>query len=201
MRTSRRWAAVAVVIVGCLMVSACGRMRPYRALAKAASSEENAAAQIQDHQLKARIRETIFTTNSGLALAVTPYAYMGHAFLVGFVGSADEADALMRAVRAIDGVRTLETYLPMRPAERSTAGDLELKAQVKGTLALEPGEVVTRIEIEVLAGHVVLLGVVRSSDAVTAAGTSVGRISGVTGVTNFLLVPEAEYESVRPRIR
>jgi osmotically-inducible protein OsmY len=170
-------------------------------MVKAASSEENVRAQADDHRLKASIRESIVATDPSATLAVTPYAYMGHAFLVGFVPDQDHADALVRRVRAIDGVRSVEAYLPIRPAERSTARDLELKAKVKSELALEPGQVVTRVEIEALAGHVVLLGVVRSPDAVESAGTLAARPSGVTGVTNFLLVPEPEYESLRPKLR
>ena len=58
-----------------------------------------------------------------------------------------------------------------------------------------------RIETEALAGHVALLGVVSSPEAVDAAGARVRQIAGVTGVTNFLLVPEAESESLRPHVR
>src|SRR5262249_13803216 len=99
------------------------------------------------------------------------------------------------------GVRSVDAYLPTRRPSRSAAADLELKGKVKSGLALEPGEVVTRIEIEVLAGHVVLLGVVASPQAVASAGERVRQLSGATGVTNFLLVPEADYESLRPRVR
>jgi len=68
-------------------------------------------------------------------------------------------------------------------------------------MALEPGEVAMRIETEALAGHVVLLGVVSSQDAVDSAGARARTIAGVKGVTNFLIVPEAEYESLRPHLR
>ena len=47
-------------------------------------------------------------------------------------------------------------------------------------------------------GHVVLLGVVRSQEAVSAATQAARSVSGVTGVTSFLLLPEAGYESLRP---
>jgi osmotically-inducible protein OsmY len=186
--------------VGCAGLG-CGGVRPYRAMAKAASSEEHVFAQAEDHRLKASIREAIVVTDPSAALAVTPYAYMGHAYLVGFVADQNQADALVDRVRGIDGVRSVGVYLPTPPAGRSTEADLELKARVKSALALEPGQVVTRVEIEALAGHVVLLGVVRSPDAVESAGRTAARRSGVTGVTNFLLVPEAEYESLRPKLR
>ena len=169
-------------------------------MAKAASSEENVGAQIEDHRLKMAMRETILAADPGKVLEVTPYAYMGHAYLVGFADP-KVAEDLVGRVRALEGVRSVDSYLPARPASRSTAGDLELKAKVKSALALEPGQVVTRIEIEVLAGHVVLLGVVASPEAVASAGERVRQVGGVTGVTNCLLTPEPEYESIRPKLR
>ena len=179
----------------------CGAARPYRAMAKAASSEENVAAQAEDHRLKMRLRETILASDPQKVLDVIPYAYMGHAFLVGFVAQRSDADDLVARVRSLEDVRSVEAYLPAKPANRSGADDLALKAKLKSELALDPGQVVTQIETEVLAGHVVLLGVVRSREAVASAGTLAASVAGVTGVTNFLLVPEAEYESVRPKLR
>lgn len=184
-----------------LAAMGCGGARPYRAMAKAASSEENVAAQAEDHRLKMRLRETILASDPQKVLDVTPYAYMGHAFLVGFVAQRSDADDLVARVRRLEDVRSVDAYLPAKPANRSAADDLTLKAKLKSELALDPGEVVTQIETEVLAGHVVLLGVVRSQDAVASAGTLAASVGGVTGVTNFLLVPEGGYESMRPKLR
>ena len=195
----RSLATGSLVLIASSLV-ACGGARPYRAMARAASSEENLPSQLDDHRLKVSMREVIVAADPSKALDVTPYAYMGHAYLVGFADPKD-ADDLVRRVRALEGVRSVDAYLPTRPANRSAADDLELKAEVKSALALEPGQVVTRIEIESLAGHVVLLGVVASPEAVASAGERVRQLSGVSGVTNFLLVPEAQYESLRPRVR
>ena len=195
----RSLATASLVLIGSGLV-ACGGARPYRAMARAATSEENVAAQLEDHRLKLRMREAILAADPAKTLDVTPYAYMDHAYLVGFADPKD-ADELVRRVRGLDGVRSVDAYLPARPAGRSAADDLELKAKVKSALALEPGEVVTRIQIEALAGHVVLLGVVASPDAVASAGERVRQLGGVSGVTNFLLVPEAEYERLRPGLR
>ena len=192
-------AATSLVLIASGLV-ACGGARPYRAMARAATSEENVGAQLEDHRLKAHMREAILAADPGKVLDVTPYAYMDHAYLVGFADPKD-GDELVRRVRGLDGVRSVDAYLPTQPASRSAADDLELKAKVKSALALEPGEVVTRIQIEALAGHVVLLGVVASPEAVASAGERVRQVSGVSGVANFLLVPEPEYESLRPRLR
>jgi len=60
---------------------------------------------------------------------------------------------------------------------------------------------VTHVDIEVLAGHVVLLGVVGSEEARESAVTVATGVSGVKAVTNFLLLPEPGYESRRPHLR
>jgi osmotically-inducible protein OsmY len=66
---------------------------------------------------------------------------------------------------------------------------------------LDMGQVSSRIESKSLAGHVVLLGVVASPEAVADAQDRVRNVKDVTGVTNFLLVPEEGYESLRPHPR
>jgi hyperosmotically inducible protein len=189
-----------IIALGALSIG-CGGARPYRAMAKAASSEENVAAQAEDHRLKMRMRETIAASDPQKVIDVTPYAYMGHAYLVGFVGDRSEADALVTRVRSIEDVRSVDTYLAAKPADRSVADDLEIKGKVKAALATDPEQRITQIEIEVLAGHVVLLGVVRSPETVADAGRRASSVGGVTAVTNFLLVPESEYKSARPRLR
>ena len=168
-RVCQRSFATALLVLVASGLVACGGARPYRAMARAASSEERPASQLEDRRLKIRIREAILAADPGKTLDITPYAYMGHAYLVGFADPKD-ADELVRRVRGLKGVRSVDAYLPTRPASRSAADDLELKAKVKSALALEPGE-------------------------------GVRQLSGVSGVTNLLLVPEAGYESLRPRLR
>src|SRR5262249_36567062 len=123
------------------------------------------------------------------------------AYLVGFVDSPDTAARLQERVRGLSGVRTVDAYLPTKPAGRSKVDDLEIKAALKEAFVTDIHQVTTRIESESLAGHVVLLGVVASPEAVTDAGNRARGVKGVSGVTNFLLVPEAEYESQRPHLR
>ena len=70
---------------------------------------------------------------------------------------------------------------------------LEITGEVKAALGLG-GDRVTQIDLEVLAGHVVLLGVVADQAAIDTAVNAAQGVNGVTGVTNFLLLPEEGYE-------
>jgi osmotically-inducible protein OsmY len=189
-------AVAAAAVAGC----AAGGARPYRAMAKAASSEESVLAQIDDHRLKASLREALLLGGAGTSISA--YVYMGHAYLVGFVEGDEQRRQVLDAARGVGGLRSVDAYLPDAPAGGSTkAADLALEGEVKAALAMDQDQPVTRIDLEVLAGHVVLLGVAGSEDAREAVESDVSRVGGVDGVTNFLLVPEEGYERLRPGLR
>src|SRR5262249_49089606 len=157
----QNWRLPLLGVVLALSCSGCGGFRPYRAMAKTASSEESVFAQVDDKRVKASLREALGASDPGGAIHVTPYVFMGHAYLVGSVSSPAEAAQLTAAAQGVEGIRSLETYLPQKSANESTTSDLTIKTEVKAALALAPDEVVNRVEIEVLGGHVVLLGVLK----------------------------------------
>ncbi len=132
---------------------------------------------------------------------------MGKVFLVGFVAAEGQAEQAVEAVRGVAGVRSVDSYLPVSPggsteeAAARKVRDAAITGEVKGALALDPAELVTRIDVKTLAGHVVLLGVVASQRAIDSAGAAAQGIEGVTGVTNFLRLPEPGYERLRPGLR
>jgi hyperosmotically inducible periplasmic protein len=187
-------ALVLVVTVG------CGGFRPYRLMGRAATSEENVVAQAEDQELKIQLREAVLGHEAS-PLAIAPYVFMGHGFVVGFVDSAAHRDEVVRAAHRVQGLRSVRAYLPDRPATSTTIGDRATEAEVKEALVLDPEVVVTRVDVKVLDGHAVLLGVVASDEARESAQTAAGGVRGVSGVTNFLLLPEPGYESLRPHLR
>lgn len=204
MRTRPRpqWPVFLPSVLLALAGAGCGGARPYRLMAKAATSETSVFSEVEDRRLKTALREALLRHDPGAAFSVTPYVYMGHAYLVGFVDSAAQRQTIVAAVQSIEGERSLDTYLPEKPAGgSSTTSDLEIKAAVKAAIALDPSQVVARIEIEVLDGHVVLLGVVDSQQTIDAAVAHAQSTGGVSGVTSFLLLPEPEYEKLRPSLR
>ena len=183
-----------------IVTAGCGGARPYRAMARAATSEEDVFAQVQDKELKIQLREALAARGES-PLAITPYVYMERGFVVGFVGDGAERDGVLSAAQGVPGLRSLQSYLPDRPATSSIVDDVAAKANVKAALVPHPEIGVTHVDIEVLDGHVVLLGVVGSEEARESAVTAAAGVSGVKGVTNFLLLPEPDYESLRPHLR
>ncbi|HET7854684.1 MAG TPA: BON domain-containing protein [Candidatus Methylomirabilis sp.] len=192
--------ALPLLAVLLIVTAGCGGARPYRAMARAATSEEDVFAQAQDKELKIQLREALLARGES-SLAIRPYVYMERGFVVGFVGDGAERDGVLSAAQGVPGLRSLQSYLPDRPATSSTADDVATKANVKAALVPHREIGVTHVDIEVLAGHVVLLGVVGSEEARESAVTVAAGVSGVKGVTNFLLLPEPDYESLRPHLR
>jgi osmotically-inducible protein OsmY len=169
-------------------------------MARAARSQESLASRLEDRAMKAEILANLMEDGALGGARVTPYVYMGHAFLAGSVRTPAQRDAATADAWRVDGVRSVDAYLPQTRARRSaaqTASDAALKAELKGRLSLDPA-LTTRVDLEVIDGHAVLLGVVPSQEAVQSAGTIAQGMGGITGVTTFLLVPEEGYERPRP---
>ena len=190
--------AAPVGLLGC-----GGGPRPYRAMARAARSEENLASKLEDRAMKAEVRASLMEDGTLGGADVTPYVYMGRVFLVGSVATAAQRDAAIADGWKAQGVRSVEAYLPQAPrgkrAASSAGSDRALKAELKGKLSLDPA-LTTRVDLEMVGGHAVLLGVVPSQQDVQSAGAIAQGVGGVAGVTNFLLVPEEGYERLRPRV-
>lgn len=191
---------VLLALFGC----ACGGFRPYRAMAKAGTSEESVFSQVSDDRLRMQVREALLAEGSGLS--ISPHVYMGHVYLTGYVDSAEQRQRMLSLASGVSGVRSVDGYLPDKSTDSGSAvsnkaSDVEIQGKLKAEFAASGDEVVTRIDTEVLDGHVVLMGVVSSEQAIQSAVSSAQNTAGVTGVTNFLLLPEAGYERMRPGLR
>jgi len=191
-----------------LTLAGCGGgVRPYRAMAKAAASDENVQAQAKDKRLSLQVREALAATDAAAVVHVSPHVYMDRVFLVGFVDSEDQRSRLEAAARGVEGVRDVDGYLPVRSPDTgswtsATMNDAELKAELTAALAADLRTAKLRVDTEVVAGHIVLLGVVGSDSERDAAERVAKGIVSPDHVTSFLLLPEPGYEKpLRPLLR
>jgi osmotically-inducible protein OsmY len=185
-------ALAAGLALGGAALLACGRPRPDDAMTRAGRSQEHLAAKLEDRAMKAEIIANLMEDGALGGADVTPYVYLGHAFLVGSVRTSAQRDAAIADAWPVEGVRSVEAYLPRMRGKRAdarAASDAALKAKLEGKLSLDPA-LATRVDLKVIDGHAVLLGVVPSQAAVQSAGTIAQRTDGIAGVTNFLLVAE-----------
>ncbi len=92
---------------------------------------------------------------------------MERGFVVGHVGSSEQAEAVLRAAQGVPSPRSVEGYLPVKDtspqssAVSNTASDVTITAEIKSALTLA-GVVVRRVSVETLDGRTVLLGVASS---------------------------------------
>ena len=178
----------------------------YRQAYKAARSELSATALARDQRLKLHLREAILIDQTYEGFSISPYVYMERGYVVGLVKDQTEADRIMQAARTVDGLRSVYGHLPVKgeksdeEAVTESLSDVTLGTTVKSNLALVPDVLPSQIEVKVLSGEVVLLGVVASDKVRSAAEREARLVSGVTGVTNLLLLPESGYTKRRPRI-
>jgi hyperosmotically inducible protein len=208
---TRRVGLLALAMLGVVApppLAGCGGgVRPYRAMAKAAASDENVQAQANDKRLSLQVREAIAATDAGAVVHVSPHVYMDRVFLVGFVDSQDQRSRLEAAARGVEGVRDVDGYLPVRSQDTgswstATMNDAELKAELTAALAADMRTAKLRVETEVVAGQIVLLGVVGSDSERDAAKRVAEGIVSPDHVTSFLLLPEPGYEKpLRPLLR
>lgn len=200
--------ALAGLAMVCLSMGGCsGAGMGYRAAYKAARSELSATALARDQRLKVQLREAILFDQTSEVFAISPYVYMERGFVVGLVKDQGEADSIMQAARTVDGLRSLYGHLPVKmessqdeEAVTESLSDITIATTVKTNLALVPDVIPSQIEVKVLSGEVVLLGVVASDKVKGAAEREARLVSGVTAVANLLLFPESGYTKRRPRI-
>lgn len=121
--------------------------------------------------------------------AVAVYCYYGNVFLVGEVPKNMQAKAVSIARSYRPRSVTPHWFSPASGETSNLALATSLRAELIGTKGLSS----TRIDTEVNAGRVVLLGVV-GDDAEKRLAISVARkLKGVTSVTSYLMLPQKPY--------
>lgn len=194
MTSTARFAATVVLLV--VTGGGCGRVGPYPT--EAPPAPEPLGERLADDELSVKLRKALFDQGQGEVLRVSPYVYRGHVYLVGWVSGAAERARVLDVARQLAGSRPVDGYLPERPAGSAgqrLAGDTDddvVVAQVRSALARVPGMVLPHVTVASLDGHVVLLGVLASTDDVAQAEAAATSVASVTGVTNFLLVAGAQ---------
>lgn len=193
MKSKSSLAFIAVFFLALFLLS-CGGGKPYRLMAQAARSPERPAVFVHDKRSTLDLRKALVLAVPDSTLSVSPYVSGGHAYLVGWVKDDSQRVALEEAARGVPGLLSLEAYLPVKPtgAEApSSSSELELKAKVIAAIVAASGTEKINIAVDVLGTHAILVGAVRSSSDIQEAETAARNTSEISGVTNFLRVPQA----------
>ncbi len=184
------WVIAFLVVVGASLSAEA--FTPYRLLVSAAKSPLKATVFAHDKRLKSQLRRALVVAVPDATLSVSPYVFGGHGYLVGWVKDAEERNRLEQAAQGIEGLKSMDVYLPIKPTgddAPSSVDQLELKTRVVASIVGVMGTDQTNVSVSVLGSHVILLGVVDSADQVHASTKAAEGTSGVSGVTSYLSVP------------
>lgn len=203
-RTNRisLWPFIGFTVV--LLWQGCSGDR-YKTVVDAAGAGLSSLTLADDYRHQRRIQEVLVAEPEFAGLVLTAYVFMDHGYVVGHVHSPEQAEAVYKTARKVEGLRSLNAFLPAKhPSTVDTVGkvssDAALKAQVEAELARTPGVVDTRVHVEILDDRAILLGVVSGSEEKTRAEHAAVSTLGVKRIINWLLLPETEYLAIRSQV-
>jgi osmotically-inducible protein OsmY len=140
-------------------------------------------AQLQDDVIRA-LRRDPRVQASDLGVAVTDAAVT----LTGAVETGAQRLAAQRATLGVAGVRDLANELVVRPAGSPARSDADIARAVGHTLAWDSRVPHGSVTSTVTAGHVTLAGLVDHWSQRDDAEEAIRHLTGVTGVTNDVVV-------------
>lgn len=141
-----------------------------------------------DKTLSAGIKSELLKENFTGGWSVDVYSYYGNVFLIGEASQNVQNKALAIARRHKPRSVTPHWFAPAK----SDVSDIVLATSLRKELIQTGGLSSTRIDTEVNAGRVVLLGVVGNDDEKRLAVRTAREVNGVTSVTNYLMLPSAQ---------
>lgn len=139
-----------------------------------------------DKALATSIKTALMKADFTGGWAVSVYCFYGNVFLVGEVPKNMQAKAVSIARSYKPHSVTPHWFTPAK----SDTGNLSLAASLRADLIGTKGLSSTRIDTEVNAGRVVLLGVVKDEAEKQLAIRVARRVKGVTSVTSYLMLPQ-----------
>ena len=139
-----------------------------------------------DKELSTKIKTALMDESFSGGWSVSVYSFYGNVFLVGEVPENMQAKAVTIANRYKP--RTVTTHW-FTPATSDTT-NIVLATKLRKDLISAKGLSSTRIDTEVNSGRVVLLGVVKDEGEKQLALQAARGVSGVTGVTSYLMLPQ-----------
>jgi osmotically-inducible protein OsmY len=152
-----------------------------------ATDERSLAVQAEDTKIATKIKKGLLDSGAKNLLAIDVFCHQGLVVLTGVVepGSTTGEQAVALA-RGVDGVKRVETYyLPGRP---SMTSDLAISAKLKARIIGDGELKASQVDVAVIAGHVVLTGVVDRRAKIDAVIRHARAVEAVTAVKSYIQV-------------
>lgn len=175
--------ALALMLAGCNPYMAATTV--VRETYGTATDLRSLSTQEMDTQIELRLKAALLSSPVRGTSGIDVYCRQGVVVLAGIVppGSSAGQEAV-RLARETGGVKRVETYyLSARPDWTS---DFEIKEEIRAKLIADPNVISGRVDIGVYAGHVVLVGVVGSSQQAQQYVAVARSVGGIVSVTSFI---------------
>ena len=140
-----------------------------------------------DKSITASIKTALLQADFTGGWSVSSYCYYGKVFLIGEVPPNMRAKAVEIA-KNTKGVRSVTTH--WFPPSTGGENNLVLATKLRTHLIGTKGVSSTRVDTQVNAGRVVLLGVVNDEEEKQAIIRAAKETSGVRSVTSYLMFPQ-----------
>jgi osmotically-inducible protein OsmY len=183
----RQWLGI-MLVVG---VAGCN---PYLAATSvvhetygAATDLRSLSTQATDTEAEVQLKAALLASPVKGTSGIDVYCRQGVMVVAGLVPSGSAAgQEAVRLARQTAGVKRVETFfVSTRP---SWTSDLEIKEEIRAKLITDPSLISGRVDVGVYAGHVMLVGVVGSTQKAQQFESIARSVSGVLSVTSFIQV-------------
>jgi osmotically-inducible protein OsmY len=198
------WLGMGIGITVVLLVQGCSGDK-YKTVVNAAESGLGSLTIADDYRHQRRLQEALLAEPAFAELVLTSYVFLDHGYVIGHVQSSEQAEAVYRVASNVEGLRSLNAFLPVKRSSSFDAigkvtPDEKLKGQIRAALARTRGLVDSRVHVEVLDDRAVLLGVVSDNEEKTRAEQAAAGTIGVKRIINWLLLAESEYLAIRSQV-
>lgn len=163
--------ALAMVLTGC--------MTAY----KAATDERPVSVQASDATIVAKIRKG-FLDAIPKSVGLDVFCHEGHVVLAGVPDPPPAGERAAAIARAVEGVKRVDSYF--LPSQPSRLGDLAIGAKVKTKIVGDVDLRVSQVDMTVVAGHVVLTGIVDRQEKIDRIIHHARSVDGVVAVKSFM---------------
>ena len=171
--------AISVVLV--LLLAGC--IKVATTTYSSATDERSLGVQVEDTRISAKVKRGLLETGVKNAMALDVFCHRGVVVLAG-VAEPKVAEQSVAIAQKVEGVKRVETYLlPERP---SSARDLAISTKIKARIVGDRELKSSQVEIAVVAGHVVLAGLVDSQAKIDRFVGHAQAVEGVVDVTPFI---------------
>jgi osmotically-inducible protein OsmY len=152
-----------------------------------ATDQRSVEKQIDDAGIWSQIKKDLQQSSVEGTGQIDVFCRNGIVILTGVVvNGSDAGTEAVRIARRVQGVKKVETYF--LPSQQSRISDFEIKQVIHFKMVSDPDLKADQVDMTVIDGHVVLVGVVSSSAKINKIIGIAHATKGVKAVKSFIQV-------------